>query len=123
MVYVPLMLSRRHVLGDLYTSCDRFTSVPIFWDTVLGTRLGFVSESENYTDAFTFHIEEKLSKKLAAGQLKCMFNYEFASKKAKGTNVKRRLKLTSFVLSAREDLEGRVIKAQPAVQIAEVIEK
>ena len=106
----PLMLSRRHVLGDLYSKFDRFTSVPIFWHDALETPLGTVEESEGgYADAFTFHIAEEFCKKLAAGQLICKFNYEFADGNAgKKSKVGRRLKLTSFVLESRQNYEKPV---------------
>lgn len=106
MANAPLMLSRRHVLGDLYAKCDRLTSVPVFWQDAQGSPLGFVEESAgSYADAFTFHIGEEFCKKLAAGQLLCRFNYEYADKTGKKSKAGRRLKLTSFVLESRQNYE------------------
>ena len=105
MANTPLTLSRRHVLGDLYPQCERLTSVPVFWESVVGSPLGFVEEgTTSHGDAFTFHIDEQLCRKLAAGQILCLFNYEFAEESNGGTpRGKRRIKLTSFVLSTRPD--------------------
>ena len=107
MTHTPLTLSRRHVLGDLYAQCERLTSVPVFWDSVVGSPLGFVEEgTSHYADAFTFHIEEQLCRKLASGQIICLFNYEFAgAANGGGTRGKRRIRLTSFVLSTRQDTD------------------
>jgi hypothetical protein len=106
MTHTPLTLSRRHVLGDLYPQCERLTSVPVFWESVDGSPLGFVEEgTSQYADAFTFHIEEQLCRKLASGQVICLFNYEFASASNGGTGGKRRIRLTSFVLSTRQDTD------------------
>lgn len=101
MPYAPLTLSRRHVLGDLYSQCDPVASVPVFWHDVQGTPVGFVNESSGeYSDAFVFDIGEEFCKKLAGGQLLCQFNYEYADAAAsRSTREKRRVRLTSFVLT------------------------
>ncbi|HVF31259.1 MAG TPA: hypothetical protein VNA22_09830 [Pyrinomonadaceae bacterium] len=106
MAYMPLTLSRRHVLGSLHSRCERLTQVPVFWNDVMGPPLGFVDESAgHYADAFTFHIEEQFCRKLAAGQILCLFNFESAAN-IETTKTKKRLRLTSFVLSNREDGES-----------------
>ena len=118
MANAPLTLSRRHVLGDLYAKCDHVTSVPVFWNDIHGTAVGFVDESAGiYADAFTFHIGEEFCKKLAAGQLLCRFNYEYADDGArKDPKLPRRLRLTSFVLESRQNEKKA---ATPTEQTAE----
>src|SRR5262245_15810593 len=104
MAYSPLTVSRRHVLGDLYSRCERLVQVPVHLDDASGEKLGFVDESQgHYADAFTFHISEENCKKLAGGQLLCSFNYEFASRSdASLAAAKRRIKLTCIFLTERK---------------------
>jgi len=104
MVYSPLTISRRHVLGDLYGRCENLVKVPVYLNDILGEKLGFADESlGKYADAFTFHISEENCKKLAGGQFLFSFNYEFADKKSSGISPeKRRIKLTSILLTMRK---------------------
>lgn len=104
MSYSPLTLSRRHVLGDLYTICERVSQVPVYLNDTAGERLGFVDESQgHYADAFTFHISEENCKKLAAGHFQYAFNYEFASRTdSRLPSHRRRVKLTSITFLARK---------------------
>ena len=106
MVYSPLTLSRRHVLGDLHNRCEHVGEVPVYLNDELGDKLGFVDESlGKYADAFTFHISEENCKKLAGGQFLCSFKYEFADKAAGMSKERRRIKLTSIILTMRKGYE------------------
>ena len=97
----PLTLSRRHVLGDLYSQCNAIDSIPVYWHDVLGNPVGFVDESAGqYADAFVFHVGEEFCRKLGAGQLQCRFNYEYVDEElGRSTKGKRRVQLISFVLT------------------------
>ena len=112
MAHSPLTLSRRHVLGDLYAQCEPLESVPVYWNDLEGSEIGFVDQSTgDYADAFTFHMGEEFCRKLAAGQILCHFNYEFAGKAAKSVpRGKGRIRLTSFVLLTRKGYEKPISK-------------
>jgi hypothetical protein len=111
MVYGPLTISRRHVLGDLYSRCERLGQVPVYLNDALGERLGFVDESKgHYADAFTFHISEENCKKLAGGQFLYSFNYDFATRTDSSLpDTKRRIKLNCILLTMRKGYD----KPQP----------
>lgn len=123
MAYGPLTLSRRHVLGDLYSRCERLTKVPVFLNDDQGEELGFVEENlGHYADAFTFHISEENCKKLAGGQFLYSFNYEFVSRSdASLAKSKRRIRLTSILLTMRKGYEKPQPKQSRAAK-AEVAE-
>ena len=107
MAYSPLTLSRRHVLGDLYSRCERVAEVPVYLNDLMGERLGFADETlGKYADALTFHISEENCKKLAGGQFLYSFNYVFANRSdAALSAAKRRVKLTSIMLVMRKGYE------------------
>jgi hypothetical protein len=111
MAYSPLTLSRRHVLGELYSRCERVVEVPVYLNELSGERLGFADESLGvYADALTFHISEENCKKLAGGQFLYSFNYDFANRSdAALPAAKRRVKLKSIMLIMRKGYE----KPQP----------
>ena len=115
MAHSPLTLSRRHVLGDLYAQCDPVDSIPIYWNDLEGSEIGFVDQSSGeYADAFTFHMGEEFCRKLAAGQIVCHFNYESLGKTAKSATPNRtRFRLTSFVLVSRKGYEKPTPKLEP----------
>ena len=125
MSYSPLTISRRHVLGELYARCDRLETVPVYLNDLLGERLGFVDESlGKYADAFTFHISEENCKKLAGGQFTYSFQYEFAEKARAGiTAAKRRIRLTSIMLTMRKGYEKPISRSARKAEIeAETVE-
>jgi hypothetical protein len=112
MAYSPLTISRRHVLGDLYTRCERVEKVPVYLNDELGERLGFADESLGiYADAFTFHISEENCKKLAGGQFLYSFKYEFADRASGIPKTRRRIRLTSIMLTMRKGYDRPVPKA------------
>ena len=104
MVYGPLHLARRHVLGDLYSRCERSGKIPVYLDNASGEKLGYVDESlGEYADAFTFHLSEDHCKKLAGGQFLYSFDYHFSESAAKAISPgKRRIKLISIFLTMRK---------------------
>ncbi len=97
----PLTLSRRHVLGKLYDRCELLTQVPIYWQDVPEAPIGYVESTAGYTDAFTFHIPEEVCKKLAAGQIRCTYDYEVLKSSVKRpVNVKSSIRVRAFILAA-----------------------
>jgi hypothetical protein len=111
MSYGPLTLARRHLLGDLYSRCDRSSTVPVYLNDTEGEMLGYADEGlGHYADAITFHLSEENCKKLAGGQFVYSFAYEFVEKARPGlSDSRRRVKLTSILLTARKSYE----KPQP----------
>jgi hypothetical protein len=93
---VPLSLSKKHVLGSLYSRCEELSGdIPVYMFGENGERLGHVNESlGHYADAFTFHLSESVCKDLAGGQ----FTYEFDVQTA-GTG--RMLRLAVIYLKPR----------------------
>ena len=103
MSYSPLSLSRRHVLGDLYSRCDALLeSVPVYLAGVAEPELlGHADEGlGHFADAFTFHIADDLCKKLSAGQYTYSFDYRFSNPSEKG--ARDRVVLTSITLTGRK---------------------
>lgn len=121
MSYVPLTLARRHVLGDLYSRCERTNKIPVYLNSPNGERLGFVDESlGNYADAFTFHIPEDFCKKLSAGHFTYSFDYEFADDNiAEVSSLKRAIRLNSIVLVMRKGYEKPAPKRKDAETVSE----
>lgn len=102
MSYSPLTFSRRHVLGELYSRCDRMTQVPVYLGSVEGEMLGYADEGlGRYADAFTFHISEENCKKLAAGQFEYSLGFEPVSDTASPGRA-RKVRLTSITLIQRK---------------------
>jgi hypothetical protein len=104
MTYSPLSVSRRHVLGDLYSRCDSLhEEVPVY---LAGTEpepelLGHADESlGHFADAFTFHLADDLCKKLSSGQYTYSFDYRHTDPKQKGS--RGRIVLTSITLTGRK---------------------
>lgn len=79
MAYTPLSIARRHVLGDLYSRCDKVDEIPVYLGTETGLRLGFANEGlGHYADAISFHLPEDVCKKLSAGYFRYSFGYDYA---------------------------------------------
>jgi hypothetical protein len=102
MSYSPLSLSRRHVLGDLYSRCDSLVeSVPVYLAGTEAELLGHADEGlGHFADAFTFHIADDLCKKLSAGQYTYSFDYRFSNPSEK--SPRGRVVLTSITLTGRK---------------------
>jgi hypothetical protein len=101
MMYSPLAIKRRHVLGDLYERCGPVVSVPVYLNDAEGEMIGYVDESlGHYADAFLFHIPEEFCKKLSSGHYIYSFNYDFSD--SAETGRKSRITLTNICLSGRK---------------------
>jgi len=121
MSYQPLTMSRRHVLGDLYSRCENAASVPVYLNDTAGELLGHVDESHGkYADAFTFHIAEDVCKKLAAGHYTYSFDYDYADTDTAASASRRRIRLNSIVLVMRKGYDKPVPKSAKAA--TEVVE-
>ena len=100
MICSPLSLSRRHVLGELYTRCGPIEKVPVFIDS---EEIGYVDEGlGHYADAFQFHIPEDACKKLASGHYTYSFECDYAETEGRNPGETRKLQLKSVVLTARK---------------------
>lgn len=119
----PLTMSRRHVLGDLYSRCEPALDVPVYLNETGGELLGHVDESlGKYADAFTFHIADDVCKKLAAGHFTYSFDYDFAD--GSDTTMplaKRRIRLNSILLIMRKGYDKPLPKSA-RIALAEAAE-
>ena len=101
----PISLSRRHVLGDYYSRCEAIVSVPVYLDSTKGEMLGYADQGlGHYADAFSFHLPDHISKKLAAGQFTYAFEFNYSERKA-APGRHRRVKLNSISLVTRKGYE------------------
>src|SRR5438105_2794440 len=118
MIHQPLTMSRRHVLGDLNSRCEPAADVPVFLDAPGGELLGHVDESHGrYADAFTFHLDDQVCKKLATGHFDYSFDYDFASDGDSSLPAgRRRIRLTHIILKSRKGYEKPVSKSVYAVK-------
>lgn len=97
MTYIPLSIARRHVLGDLYGCCDDVDTVPVYLENECGTRLGFADQIlGHYVDAFSFHLDQGICKKLSSGHFAYSLGYDYAGKRVPGRQ--RRLRLSYICL-------------------------
>jgi hypothetical protein len=98
MTYTPLSIARRHVLGDLYGRCDDIETVPVYLGNEGGIQLGFADQSlGKYADAFSFHLNEAVCKKLSSGYFRYSLGYDFAEEHAAGQP--RRIRLNFICLT------------------------
>lgn len=121
MAPIILSLSRRHVLGDLYSRCDAVEGeIPVYLDDeVAPVVIGYADQSlGHYADAFSFHLEAENCKKLSSGQFAFSVNHELPKGRVAGSP--RRAKLTSITLTARPSY---VKPAPKTVAVADVAEK
>lgn len=105
-------MSRRHILGDLYSRCEPALNVPVFLDSPDGELLGHVDESlGRYADAITFHLGDQLNKRFAAGQFAHLLEFEFAGEDDASLPAnRRRVRLGSIILKLRKGYEKPVPK-------------
>jgi hypothetical protein len=100
MSYSPLAIKRRHVLGDIYNSCDTVESIPVYMNDTSGELLGHADESMGqYADAFLFHLSEDICKKLSTGHYHYSFEYDVSYN---GEDKKRHIKLNSIMLVGKQ---------------------
>ncbi|HTK37226.1 MAG TPA: hypothetical protein VL325_01925 [Pyrinomonadaceae bacterium] len=103
MMYSPLAIKRRQVLGDLYGRCDNIVSIPVYLDDTEGEMIGYADESlGHYADAFLFHLPEDVCKKLSTGHFVYSFNYDFSDPSDTRPAGKRRVTLVNICLSGRK---------------------
>ena len=112
----PISLSRRHVLGDLYSRCDVITStVPVYLNSVDGEMLGHVDQGlGHYADAFSFHLAEDICKKLSAGFFTYAFDYKYSEEPAV-VGQRKKVELIAICLIARQNYERPVARSTRAV--------
>lgn len=111
----PISLSRRHVLGDLYSRCDVVTSVPVYLNSVEGELLGHVDQGlGHYADAFSFHLADDVCKKLSAGFFTYAFDYQY-SEEPIVAGQRKKVILTAIFLIARQNYERPVARSTRAV--------
>jgi hypothetical protein len=58
MSYGPLTLARRHLLGDLYSRCDRSSTVPVYLNDTEGEMLGYADEGRHHVSPFRGKLQE-----------------------------------------------------------------
>jgi hypothetical protein len=98
--YSPVTLSRRHVLGDLYSRCDALKSkVPVYLQGDERKLLGHAhSPLEQFSDAISFFLDEDSCKKLSSGHFTFSLDYRLSKS---GDKDIRRVVLTSITLIGR----------------------
>ncbi|HKP69729.1 MAG TPA: hypothetical protein VJV05_10635 [Pyrinomonadaceae bacterium] len=111
-----LSLSRRHVLGSLYDRCDAIEgSIPVYLSGDELDLLGYAEESlGHYADAFSFHLEADLCKKLSMGQFSYTIDYEHSE--TKSGSVRGRVKLRSINLVRHKGYEKPVKIVKESVE-------
>lgn len=106
MINAPLSITRRHVLGELYSRCDAVTeNVPVYIAAGEGVEnaglVGYVDQSlGHYADAFTFHLSPEICKQLSAGYYSYSFEYEFSDPTL--STPRSRVRLTTISLVSRQ---------------------
>ncbi|HEX8195552.1 MAG TPA: hypothetical protein VF571_05015 [Pyrinomonadaceae bacterium] len=79
-----LAIKRKHVLGDLYNSCEVSESIPVFIEDQMDEPVGYADSSLGvYVDAFLFHLPEDVCKKLSTGHYKFGLDYDLSGNKNK----------------------------------------
>lgn len=119
MIHGPLSMTRRHILGDLYSRCDSVAeAIPVYLGGTEQQLLGTADEAlGHYADAFSFHLDQDTCKKLSAGHFTYSFEYEHTDPKLTGPNS--RVRLSSITLTGRKGYDRPVSKRQQAVATAE----
>lgn len=104
MIYSPLAIKRKHVLGTLYNQCDTIKSIPVYLESQSGEMLGYVDEGlGQFADAFLFHLPENICKNLSTSRYNFSFDYDF-SEDADQTAAKKRITLNFIVLVLKKKI-------------------
>lgn len=114
-----LTVSRRHVLGQLYPRCEHITEIPVFMDGDEESTIGRVDEGMGvYADAFVFHLEDQMCKRLAAGQFTYSFDYSEGNGDQMNANLTGRpIKINRIFLVPRKGYQKPIPRsAQPAAK-------
>jgi hypothetical protein len=99
MAYSPVSISRRHVLGNLYSRCNPIESIPVYLKDESGEVLGHCDQGlGHYADAFSFHLAEDICKRLSSGQFAYSFSYDYADDSSPGDSG-RKIKLNCICLT------------------------
>lgn len=100
--YSPVSLSRRHVLGALYSRCEPVKgNVPVYLDGEEPELLGHADEHlGRFADAMSFYLAEDMCKKLSSGHFTYAFDYAIAEG---SDQAARRVVLRSITLVGRQN--------------------
>ena len=114
MTLAVLSISRRHVLGTLHSRCDAITgSIPVYLAGDKPELLGYADEGlGHYADAFSFHLNADLCKRLAAGQFSYDMGFDHSEPNVDGS--RGRVKLTSITLVRPKGYDKPVKKTKLA---------
>jgi hypothetical protein len=114
-------MSRRHVLGDLYSRCDAIVeNIPVYREGDEGEVIGYVDQSlGHFADAFSFHLPDDVCKKLATGHFVYLFNYVHSD--PAHTDSRSQVTLSSITLVGRKPYEKPLPKRRSAVEAEETI--
>ncbi len=102
MKYSPVSLSRRHVLGDLYSRCEALEGcVPVYLAGDEQELLGHADETlGRFADAISFHLSDEMCRKLSSGHFTLTFDYSLS--KPKELAAARGVVLRSITLVGRK---------------------
>src|SRR3712207_1769047 len=79
-----LAIKRKHVLGDLYNSCEVAESIPVYIDDKPDEPIGTADSSlGTFVDAFLFHLPDDVCKKLSTGHYQFGIDYDLSDNKNK----------------------------------------
>src|SRR5512140_2878277 len=114
MTFTPLSISRRQVLGDLYSRCEPLEGdIPVYLDGPEPELLGHVDEGlGRFADAFSFHIADDICKKLSSGQYIFSFDYNYVDPEKTGSRM--RVRITSITLTGRKGYEKPLPRGRPS---------
>jgi hypothetical protein len=104
----PVSLSRRHVLGDLYSRCTALTDeIPVYLEGDDREVLGHANQQLGaFADAISFFLSEGNCKKLASGGFRFAVDYDNST--ADSNVNSRRVVVTSITLLAPKNYEKPV---------------
>jgi hypothetical protein len=102
MVYAPLAIKRRFILGDIYNQCNTVGSIPVYMNNKSEEPLGYADESlGHYADAFLFHLPELICKKLSSGHYDYVLHFDYSDKTVP-ISKKSRIKLNCIMLVSKK---------------------
>ena len=121
MALATLSLSRRHVLGNIYTRCNSVSgSIPVYLAGDEPELLGYADEGLGpFADAFTFHLDAESCKRLSVGQFS--YSIDYANSRVQAEKARGRVTLVSITLVRHKGYE-KPVKAVKVVEAAEAVE-
>jgi hypothetical protein len=113
MTFSPLSISRRQVLGTLYSRCEPLEGqIPVYLDGAEPELLGHADEClGRFADAFSFHLADDVCKKLSSGQYIFSFEYNFSDPARNGS--RDRVSVTAIMLAGRKPYEKPLPRRRP----------